>query len=95
MSMKERFEGWRALWQWLTAEADDEEYLDAAKVICDRCGGRTDADCAACPVKTGRPLHLQMESDTALTLMRGLPPIKTLNAAIEDLKYHSECCRNL
>lgn len=64
--MKELIEKWRALWQWMIAEADDEEYLDAAKVICDRCGGRTTADCAECPVKTGRPLDLGSIYDKAL-----------------------------
>lgn len=75
MSMKQHLEKWRAQWSKLTAEAEDEEYQDAAKVICDRCGGRATADCAACPVRTGRPLHLQTD----------------LDAAIEDLKCFSEC----
>lgn len=81
MSMKERLEKWRALWEKLTAEAEDEEYQDAATVICDRCGGRADADCAECPVKTGRPLDLGLMNDERLA------------DAIEDLKYHSECCQ--
>lgn len=93
MSMKERLEKWRAQWAKLTAEAEAEAYQDAAKVICDRCGGRATADCAACPVRTGHPLHLKMDPDTALALVRGMTPMKALNAAIEDLKYYSECCQ--
>lgn len=91
MSMKERLEKWRALWAKLTAEAEDEEYQDAATVICDRCGGRADADCAACPVRTGRPLHLQTDPDAALAPMPVMVPMKILDAAIEDLKCFSEC----
>lgn len=79
MSNKERLEKWRALWQRLTAEADDEEYLDAAMMICDRCGGRTTADCAECPVKTGRPLDLGLMNDQIIA------------AAIADLKESSLC----
>lgn len=79
MSMKERFEKWCALWVKLTAEVEDEEFEDAAKVICDRCGGRATADCAACPVRTGRPLDLGLMNDEHLA------------AAIADLECFSEC----
>lgn len=92
MSMKELIEKWRSLWQWLTAEADDEEYLDAAMVICDRCGGRNKADCGACPVKTKLPLHLPLPSCVE-GLGAQLMYRRIIHVAIENLKYYSACCQ--